>query len=602
MTEYTVALKNLVSGPAADALRDARKLRDELRGLETRRVGTPRGGADLRAQRQQEREAQRAVIAQQRLEAEALRSARAMEDAKRNAAFKRLREQQREEERFTQYRIRLMRREVAEAQRAAAQERRARLAYIQGGEKSGGGGLRSVLGAVLGAAGIAGGYGAALAAAGYVGKTGLDTASKIEQAKLRLTALLGSQEAAANEIKDLVRAAGKTKFDWEDLVDASSSLAASFGDTKERRYVLASLSDLVSVAGEGKDTLQQVILAVNQTVGKGKLEAEELNQIIEPLKGVVSRRDFYKEVARLMGVKGKDDDDLVKKIQQKQKAGEISARTAVQALTNVGRNRVGGGAAGSFAVKAGDTIEGQLSNIRTGLATLFAASDIEKWPAMTRLRELLGDIATLFTVDSKEGQDFMQFLKFYADVVVTSFITLGRVLTYPLRGIVAIVGALREMVDAARFTSITDFEAWADLGKNLVLGIANGIKAGAVSVYEALRDVGTGAIDTLKDKLRIQSPSKVMYQLGAYTTEGYARGIASRADKVASASSDIGLAAVANAGGIAPASGVGAAPVSITIINHIDGSKEPVETAQQTQQLIEATMDRYFGRYAAQGA
>lgn len=601
MTEYTVALKNLVSGPAAEALRDARKLREELGGLEGQRAARAgRGAGDaLRAQRQLDREAQRAVIAQQRLEAEALRSAKAMEDAKRNAAFKRLREQQREEERFTQYRIRLMRREVAEAQRAAAQERKGRLAYIQGGPGGAGGGLGSVLGAV----GIAGGYGAAIAAAGYVGKTGLDTANKIEQAKLRLAALLGSQETAANEIKDLVRAASRTKFDWEDLVDASSALSASFGDTQERRYVLASISDLVTVAGEGKDTLQQVILAVNQTVGKGKLESEELNQIIEPLKGVVTRRDFYKEVARLMDVKGKDDDDLVKKIQQRQKAGEISARTAVQALTNVGRARVGGGAAGAFAVKAGDTIEGQISNIRTGLATLFAAADLEKWPAMMRLRELLGDIASLFTVDSKEGQDFMAFLKFYSDVVITSFITLGRVLIYPLRGIIAITNAIREMVDAARFTSITDLEAWGDIGRNIVLGIANGIKSGAVWVYDALRDLGTGAVDTLKQKLHIQSPSKVMYQLGAYTTEGYARGISSGADRVAAASAELGQAAVVvGAGAAASAGGRGGSPAKVEINIRIDGAREPVETAQHTVQLIEATMDRYFGRFAAQGA
>lgn len=533
------------------------------------------------------------------MEAEAVRSIQQAEKQKRDAAFKRLTAAQRDEERFTQYRIRLARREASEKARI---ERQAAAAARRASSPSGGSGAGSALLGGIGMGGLAsaGGIGALIATAGYVAKQGFDTASKIEQAKMRLTALLGSQEAASAELKDMVRAAAKTKFDWEDLVDASSSLSASFGNTDERRYVLASISDMVSVAGEGKETLNQVILAVNQVMGKGKLEAEEVNQIIEPLKGIVSRRDFYTEVARLMNITGKDNDDLQKKMAKKQKDGAISGRTAIQALTNVGRAKAGGGPAGSFAVQAGDSIEGQISNIKTGIGSLFAMADTEKWPAMVKLKVILGEIANLFTADSKEGAQFMQLLNFYSNGVVTIVTLIGRAMI----AINAPIAGLIRIIDAARFTSLFDFAAWAEVGKNVALGIANGIKDGAVWVYDAVRGLATTAIQEIKTKLHIASPSRVMMQLGAYTGEGFARGIDGSQARVATAGSAMAEAAIPSALQTGSLSGTGTSrggSYSITVVNQIDGSGTPVETAQATAAMTEAMLDRYFGRLAAQG-
>lgn len=65
----------------------------------------------------------------------------------------------------------------------------------------------------------------------------------------------------------------------------------------------------------------------------------------------------------------------------------------------------------------------------------------------------------------------------------------------------------------------------ANIGKNIVMGIANGIRNGASAVWNALKNVVTGGINKVKDFLGIKSPSRVFMALGGYTSEGMAMGI-----------------------------------------------------------------------------
>jgi hypothetical protein len=52
---------------------------------------------------------------------------------------------------------------------------------------------------------------------------------------------------------------------------------------------------------------------------------------------------------------------------------------------------------------------------------------------------------------------------------------------------------------------------WHVLGTMITGGIAAGIKAGAGAVWDAMRNMGSGAIKAFKDKLGIKSPSKVAF-------------------------------------------------------------------------------------------
>lgn len=641
-TTYDVGLR-WIGGPAAQAaLRDAERVRQGLGSLEARpaKVGRGAGGSSgsgiaaewQRLAAQADRSAERQRTAQLRIQAEAIRSANQTEAAKRNAAFRRLQDSQREEERFARYRIALDRKllrekEQAEAamlraelrrinaaqraeQRAAAHERRTHQQYIDSGSRGGGrGGSAGLLGGVKGAALAAGAYVGA-----YVGGQAVESVQIIEGARQRLTASLGSVQAANKEIKDSVRIAEKTIFSPESAIESLSQLSTNFKQLDQRRYIFGAIADFATVSGKGEEGMKSAIIAINQIVAKGKLQQEELTGQLGEL-GLPARK-VYDQLAVILRVKGKNDQERTDKVIKMITAGKVGSDAAVQAITQVMRNQAGGGAAGSFAKLNAGTLEGQISNLKAALKTLFIINDIDSWPAVEKLKSALGDISGLLAADSKEGADFMAVLKFYANVVATSFIWLGQAMTWPIRQIYKLTTVVREAISDYNFTGVFDIGAWKRLGVDIVLGLVDGIRSTASTVYDAVGNLANSAVDTVKGKLGIQSPSRVMMALGGNTTEGFARGIASGAGRVTDASRQLSAAAtsgVVSAGGYtvtAATRSEARAGSSATIQNYytfpIQTSNDPAELAAIVGPMIgarlEVDLDRYFGRLTAQGA
>ena len=72
-----------------------------------------------------------------------------------------------------------------------------------------------------------------------------------------------------------------------------------------------------------------------------------------------------------------------------------------------------------------------------------------------------------------------------------------------------------------------------DVGKNIIQGLANGIRSGISGVANAIRDAAVGAVNAAKNSLDIHSPSRVMRdQIGRYIPEGIAVGIEANADAI----------------------------------------------------------------------
>ena len=81
---------------------------------------------------------------------------------------------------------------------------------------------------------------------------------------------------------------------------------------------------------------------------------------------------------------------------------------------------------------------------------------------------------------------------------------------------------------------------WLELGKNVILGIAKGITNYKSQLWQAIKDVCKGALNSAKDFFGISSPSKVMAdQVGKWLPEGIAVGVENNADVVNSAMSDL---------------------------------------------------------------
>ena len=93
------------------------------------------------------------------------------------------------------------------------------------------------------------------------------------------------------------------------------------------------------------------------------------------------------------------------------------------------------------------------------------------------------------------------------------------------------------------------------IGRNIIIGLANGIIAAGGAIWNAIRDAVMGGINKLKSLLGIKSPSRLFMGLGAYMSKGMEIGI-----------SKGGRGAIAAAGrlatGVAAAGAITLSPVS----------------------------------------
>lgn len=75
------------------------------------------------------------------------------------------------------------------------------------------------------------------------------------------------------------------------------------------------------------------------------------------------------------------------------------------------------------------------------------------------------------------------------------------------------------------FTNTCSYDKWYDIAKNVVDGFKNGIGNLYSTCKKNIESWGSSIISWFKDKLDINSPSRVFRQLGVYSVEGYNEGI-----------------------------------------------------------------------------
>lgn len=147
------------------------------------------------------------------------------------------------------------------------------------------------------------------------------------------------------------------------------------------------------------------------------------------------------------------------------------------------------------------------------------------------------------------------------------------------------------------------------IGQFVMVGLADGIKRGAIAVYDAVSEVGGRILSSLKSKLGIASPSRRGMELGNFFGQGVAIGIAGGADGIARASAGLGAAAE---GGFSPraqlggGSSGGGSGVLVNIVNHyhIAEAPDPAQFAKDVGALmgsqVQTQVDRYMSRLVFQ--
>lgn len=230
----------------------------------------------------------------------------------------------------------------------------------------------SKLSSASNAAGIAMGvFGAAMAAAA-IGSIKL--AADLEQSRVAFTTLLGSGEKAKKFLDELAAFAAATPFEFKDLQDSSRRLLAFGFAAKDIIPIMNSVGSAVAGLGGGKEQIDRVTLALGQMQAKGKVSAEEMNQIAEL--GIPG----WQMIASAIGKSIPEAMKLAEK-------GAIDSTTAINALVTGMATKFPG-----MLEKQSQTINGQLSNLRDGV-TMTATLIGEKLISAFHIADAVGAAA-----------------------------------------------------------------------------------------------------------------------------------------------------------------------------------------------------------------
>ena len=186
------------------------------------------------------------------------------------------------------------------------------------------------------------------------------------------------------------------------------------------------------------------------------------------------------------------------------------------------------GKVSEFFTGIGDTITGWYEGIKKWVTEKIEAVKqtlTQLWNDVTAIfSELMGDIGGVLTGD----------LDFYE----TALKWINRL----VQGVKDFTHLILDKVDdimsgIADKLGILDFYETA---KQWIQGLINGIKEGIETVAQAASDVVNSAVGAVKKVLKIKSPSRVMMEIGGYTSEGLAIGIRDSASEVTDAAEGLG--------------------------------------------------------------
>ena len=188
-----------------------------------------------------------------------------------------------------------------------------------------------------------------------VGAAAVKVSEQLNQARVSFTTMLGSAQAADDMLKDLQKFAATTPFEFPELVDAAKRMQALGISAQQVIPYLTSIGDAAAAMGGGKEVIDGITLALGQMSAKGKVSAQEMNQLAE--RGIPA----WELLSSKIGTSIPEAMKLAEK-------GAISASTAIPAIL-AGMNSKFGGS--MEALNA--TLTGQWSNLKDKLTMTLQA-------------------------------------------------------------------------------------------------------------------------------------------------------------------------------------------------------------------------------------
>lgn len=139
------------------------------------------------------------------------------------------------------------------------------------------------------AKGLAIGGAATVAAGAGLGAAGFMAVDDIEKTRIAFEGLIGDTKTAGLLLEDLKSSAAKTPFELQGLADATQQLLGMGRAVDQVIPDMETIGGVAAVLGRSEEDIKGVVTALGQMAGKGKVTAEELNQIVERLPGFNAR-------------------------------------------------------------------------------------------------------------------------------------------------------------------------------------------------------------------------------------------------------------------------------------------------------------------------
>lgn len=369
---------------------------------------------DLTSKGAQEARDKFAVKAYERMQRE---RSRAAERAARDAA-RQEKEQRREQERTEKHLAQMKR---YEAQLARMRQRHKDLeAGMKGTETSAGGvgGAFSFLGAglpglIAGVVALTVAFSTLGIAAGVVGgKWAINTLAMKESTLATLKVTTGSVQEADRIFKEALVFAKKTPFETGDVVQGYTSLLGAGFSTDQVGKVYSALGDVAAMSGFDKYVIDRMTLSFAQIKAKGKLQGEELLQILEASgKAGVGATRIYEQIAKRLGIASTDVADAISK-------GKVDSDTGILAILGAIQER-SGGKVGNLMMEQSTTIKGLLSTLMSAPEDLMLSIDLDKLPGLKSFKDAVVNITKLMDTSTESGRRLQGVMTSMFNVVFT---------------------------------------------------------------------------------------------------------------------------------------------------------------------------------------
>lgn len=282
---------------------------------------------------------------------------------------------------------------------------------------------------------------------GATAAVGIQFNSMKEQAEVAFTTLLGSGEAARGMLADLQKFAASTPFELPGLIDNARQLLGVGVAADQVIPTLTALGNTAGALGINQDAFNRILLATTQAMGKGKLQGEELMQMVE--NGI----PVWQLLSKALG-------KPVEELQKLSSDGKLLSNEVLPLLFDQMQKDYGGAM-----VAQSKTLVGTWSSLKDNAKNL---AGIGFKPLFEEAKNVVGALGELAASD--KGQEFAARFASGLELAIKqtkAFVNGARL---------SLGGELGDTLDIAKARASTYFETFKTVGKNAFDGLGDVIK------------------------------------------------------------------------------------------------------------------------------